>query len=319
MSSTKDAAHFWDLYFRNLFVRLERSANGYRGLAYADPISARAPVGFFRPRQTKAIEISMDELRRYDYDGDGRFSLILRRPATLIAALDAVIAMTYPYRDPAPYGKERMAELCSLLRARIMPSRDGGLESAHQILSRMIAEHTPALDQPIAALVWVLGEQRQKLSAPYVLEVVKNSSYWPFARHQLHFTAVDTAFSALWKIDEKGITWEVLDLMRHSSESGKRKMAALMERLFSTTELLSLDRLDEKYLDPEFWANYLAPFRNAGPLDFDRNDAHSLFWEIRFLSAIRLPIRESELLKRLYGDEVGTVRQVVARRLEQRM
>lgn len=310
-----DAALFWDLYFRNLFVRLERSGKGYRGEAYADPASAKPPAGFFRERKLRTVEIRMDHLRDYDYRSDGRFALILERPSGIRAALDAVIEKRYPYRDPAPFGKERMAELCTALRDRI---GDGSLSAAERLLLRMIAEHTPALDQPIAALVWLVGEQRQKGSAPVLLSVLRNSSYWPFAEHRLHFTPVDAAFSALWKIDEKGITGELLEFMRMTSESGQRKIAALFERLLSTAELLSLDKLGERYLDPEFWADAIGNVLGASPLDRDRRDADALFWEIRLLAAQRLPRSETAVLEKLSLDEVGIVRDAARVHIERR-
>ena len=183
----------------------------------------------------------------------------------------------------------------------------------------MIEDHTPALDQPIAVLVWILGEQRDRSSATVLYEVLYNSSYSAFAPHRLHFTAVNAAFSALWKVNEKTVVWKILDLMRDSSESGRMKMAALIERLFSTTELLSLDRCGDQYSDFNFWAKLLEPFRAYGPLEWDRWDVNSLFWEIRLQAAIRLPLQEMKLLDRLGGDEVGTIRDLVSLRLRQRI
>lgn len=316
MKANDDAALFWDLYFRNLFVRLERSDKGYRGETYADPISAKPPVGFFRERKLRTVEIGMGRLRDYDYRTDGRFALILERPSGIRAAFDAVIEKWYPYRDPAPFGKERMAELCTGLRDR---TGDGSLTAAEHLLSRMIAEHTPALDQPIAALVWLIGEQREKRSAPVLLEVLRNSSYWPFAEHRLHFTPVDAAFSALWKIDEKGITGELLEFMRMTSESGQRKIAALFERLFSAAELLSLDKLGERYLDPEFWAEATGGVLPASPRGQDVRDAGALFWEIRLLAAQRLPQTETAVLEKLSTDEVSIVRDAARAHFERRL
>jgi hypothetical protein len=167
----------------------------------------------------------------------------------------------------------------------------------------MINDHQPSWDQPIAALVWLLGEQRDRSSAPVLIEVLRNSSYSVFAKHRIHFTAVDAAFSALWKINDKTTLWKILELMRESSESGRRKMAALFERLFSTNELLSLDLYGDKYTDADFWSALLEPFRRYGHLDWDRRNVDALFWEIRLLAAIRLPVQEAAPLNKLAADE----------------
>ena len=311
-----DIAAFWDLYFRNQFVQLERNANGYRGLAYADPASAAPPAGFFRKRELRVIEIAFDRLRQWDYRADLRFDLILKRPTTMAEAIDRVIERNYPYRDPAPFGKERMAELGGVLRTQFQQAGHNSaitLELAQHVLVKMIAEHTQALDQPIAALAWLLGEQRDRSSAPMLVEVVRNSSYFPFAAHRLHFTPVDAGFSALWKVNGKQVTSELLKIMEGGSESGRRKIAALMERLYSTKELLSLDRCGERYLDPLFWRELIPADRPLS--DWDRVDTSAIFWEVRLLALTRLPIQDLNLLEKLANDEVGTVREAAAARL----
>jgi hypothetical protein len=195
---------------------------------------------------------------------------------------------------------------------------DDSWRVAEELLSRMIAEHSAALDQPIAALVWLIGEQRERHSAEVLLEVLRNSSYWPFPKRRLHFTAVDAAFSALWKINEKGITGELLEFMRMTSGSGQSKVAALFERLFSTAELLSIDKLGEHYLDPEFWADVTSSALRASPTERDAGDANALFWEIRLLAAQRLPVSQTAALEKLTADEVSLVRDMARAHIERR-
>src|ERR1700741_1195036 len=265
MTHHTEAGQFWDLYFRNLLVRLEREGGNYRALAYADPQSVGAPIGFLRESKLRSVAVSKDQLLGYDYGADERFALLLKRPKTLIASLEAIISKTYPYRDAAPFGKVRMAELCFQLRVKLLTEKtDVSVTAGENILSQMIANYVPVLDQPIAALVWVLGEQRQTSSATVILDVIRYSPYVSSARQRLHFTSVDAAFSALWKINDKTKMWQILQLMVDSNDSCRRKLAALFERLLSTRDLLGLHLLGEQYSDPDFWTKFLEPFRSSG-------------------------------------------------------
>lgn len=305
-----DIAAFWDLYFRNQFVRLERGAAGYRAVTNAEPAAAAPPAGLFRERKLKAIEITFDRLRQWDYAGDPRFARIRERPAAdYAAALKLVIEQSYPYRDPGPFGKERMAELAIGLRKEL---EHGG--TPEQLLLKKISEHTPAQDQPLAVLAWLIGERRDRASAPALLEVVRNSPDFPFAAHRLHFTPVAAAFSGLWKINNKEVTPELLAMMENASDSGKRKIGALMERLYSTKELLSYDKCEEGYFDPGFWRKVIPEGRSLA--EWDRADANALFWEIRYLAAERLPAEDRTTLEKLAADEVGTVGEAAKARLQ---
>lgn len=310
------AIQFWDLYFRNEFVRLERDSNWYKGVVYVNASSPGAPAGMFRKRPKKEVQVFRTELGSYDYSSDGRFALFFAGPKSIGAALEAVIAKEYPYRDPAPFGKDRMAELCVDLRARMKLTNDSEADLAivHSDLSRMIEDYYVGFNQSIAALVWLLGELRQRSSAEFVLQVLQNSPYSRTGKIQLHFTAVNAAFSALWKINDKQSVWKALDLMRGSDTSGQQKVGALIERLFSTKELLSLDLLDEDYLSVDRWLTRLEPFRGWRTNDWDRYDASSLFWELRCLAASRLPVHATELREVLLRDEVATVRETARQR-----
>ncbi|MEA3643189.1 MAG: hypothetical protein VBE63_25095 [Lamprobacter sp.] len=313
MTEPIKAAQFWDLYFRNLFLRLERDGSGYKGVAYANDSGLGPPAGIFHERPQTQIQVSRAELVSYDYSSDGRFSLFLARPKSIGTALDAIISQSYPYRDPAPFSKERMAQLCAELRERIGSAneREADLSVLHGELSRMLVEYAPSFDQPIAALVWLLGELRQRDSAEPILQVLQNSPYCPIGKVQVHFTALNAGFAALWKINDKASIWKALELMRESDTSGRQKLGALIERLFSTKELLSLDLLEEDYFSVDFWLARLKPYRDWNTNDWDRYDTNALFWELRCLAAMRLSASEGGLSQMLLRDEVATVREAV--------
>jgi len=309
-----DAREFWDLYYRNRFVRLERRDGFCRGAA---AVGEGGLTGLVRAPELRQVEIPLARLRSYDYAADGRFARLLERPQTMAQAITQVEQLRYPYRDPAPFGKERMAELLGWVRANFGSGGQADLAQAdvERIVAAMVDGHRPEFDQPLAALVWLLGEMRQRSATPALMLVVRNSSFVPFARTVLHFTAVNAAFSALWKVDDKSMLGEWLVLMAESSATGKHRMAALLERLLSTDELLGAERCGDAYTDAAAWARYLQPMRGYGPVDWDRHDARSLFWEIRWLAATRLPPGEREALNLLVHDEVTLVREAAVARL----
>jgi hypothetical protein len=312
--ATDDVREFWDLYFRNRFVRLERRDGVYRGAAR---LGEGGLAGLLREPELRLVEIPLQRLRSYDYAADGRFSRLLERPQAMAQACAQVEELRYPYRDPAPFGKERMAELLAWVRSTFGQGgqREFAQADVERIVADMITGHRPEFDQPLAALVWLLGEMRQRSAAAVLMLVVRNSSFVPFARIALHFTVVNAAFSALWKVDDKSMLGEWLTLMAEASPSGRHKMAALLERLLSTDELLGAERCGDAYTDAAAWARFLLPMRANGPLEWDRHDARSLFWEIRWLAATRLAPGEREALTPLANDEVTIVREAAIARL----
>jgi hypothetical protein len=177
----------------------------------------------------------------------------------------------------------------------------------------MVAARSEEWNDAIAALVWFLGERRQHSSSAAIMDVVRYSGHLHPTGFHLHFTAVDAAFSALWKIDDKMQLVDLLTLMRQADPTGQRKFAALFERLLSTHELLSIEQCGDDWFTPEFWAKKIEPLRNYAPEDWDRYDAHSLFWELRYSAATRLNPGDP-VLQMLARDAVDTVRlQAVSR------
>lgn len=312
-----NSERFWDLYFRNLFLDLQRSRARYIGLTFVHPEYAHPPLGLAREPGKLEIEIPFNELSQYGYEADGRFNRIDHQLVDIKGAYDEVIAFTYPFREPAPFGKARMAELFHEISLEFFPftGTPHSVADLEQALREMLENFIPALNQHIAALSWFLGERRQRSSAKVLLAVIENSALVLNARLSVHFTAVDAAFSALWKVNNKEVLWELLDVMREVDERGRRKIAPLFERLLSTRDLLSLEHCGDMYLDPGFWSRTLEPYRKYTFTDWDQYDVDALFWEIRYLAALRLPKGSFTAIRKLAADEVGTVRAAALARL----
>jgi len=301
------AQQFWDYYFRNAFLMLERKNGQYTGQIFVESENGLSK-GLLEKRQQKFVVIDMTALHHYDYLHDGRFALMLQRPTDPSEAFTAVVRKTYPYREAAPFGKQRMSELFSEIYLHWhQSSAPITLSGFEQIVMNIIAQYKDSDNQQLAALAWLLGEQRQRSSSKALLAIVSNAAFVPFAQHRIHFTSVDTAFSALWKVNDKRSMGDLITLMRNSSSAGQHKIAPLFERLVSTTELLSLERCDENYFSPEFWERFITPRRNYTDTEWDQYDTDSLFWEIRFLSASRLSATETIFLNKLVNDEVQIV------------
>ena len=297
------AAEFWDHYFHDDFIRLERRTDKYAG---AIAKGSGGPFSFLTGAKTIDIVMPISDLRSYDYTSDPRFTLIAKVPADISAAYSAVEAQTYPYRDPAPFAPQRLAEL--LAEIRMAYFSDGGpditLSSVDKALSDMVDSYTPSMAQPVAALAWFLGERRDIASAEALISVVADSDYLGGA---MHFTAVDAAFDALWKINAKLHLPALVHLMRQASESGRRSIGALLSRLLSANEMLSADLLGPKYYQAEYWASKISGANAKTQADWDRYDVNALYWEVRYLAALRLSKQDVAALRQLANDEVGIV------------
>jgi|CZKX01.1.fsa_nt_gi hypothetical protein len=308
------AERFWDLYFRNAFLTLERLDRGYLGKVFEKSASKQPPEGLLRDTAEIEVAISFTALHEHDYSGDSRFALITKRPAELDLAFQAVIDQTYPYRAAAPFGKQRMSELLLQIRHMLHLS-PMTLSALERITLSLVENHTEAQNQPLAALAWFLGERGERSSSSPLMAIVQNAPFSPFAKHRLHFTPVDAAFTALWRVNDKTSLGTMLELMRVTTDAGRRKIAPLFERLLSTRQLLSLETCGEDYFRPDYWVSVLRPYRNFTPGDWAAYDVQSLFWEIRYQTAFRLPPDSVESFRKLESDEVATVRDAVRARL----
>lgn len=313
------AQQFWDYYFRNAFLTLERKNGQYTGHIFADSENGSSKV-LMNERIQTSVEIGSAALHHYDFMHDDRFALMQKRPIDPSEAFSAVIQKTYPYREAAPFGKQRMSELFSEIHLIGYQSHAPiTISNFEQIVINIVADYKDSDNQKLAALAWFLGEQRQRSSAKSLIAIVSNAAFVSFAQHRIHFTSVDTAFSALWKVNDKRSMGDLLMLMSNSSSSGQRKIAPLFMRLVSTTELLSLDRCDANYFNPEFWESFFSPRTNFTDTEWDQYDTDSLFWEIRFLSALRLSATETIFLRKLANDEVKIVSDTARKKLAEKM
>ncbi|MDY6994009.1 MAG: hypothetical protein SVR94_15590 [Pseudomonadota bacterium] len=306
------AEQFWDYYFRDDFINLKRDNNGYMGEIYENTSQSHTPLSLVKEFSKKNIEISKTILKKYDYSNDKRFFLISTPTDHLSKAFTAVLEKTYDYRQPAPFGKQRMSELFVLLRHhyQLNPNNHLTISLLEKTLKQMIESYSKEMIQPIAALVWFLGECRQISSADVLILTVENSKYIHNSVPSIHFTAVNTAFNALWKINPKLKLPNLIKLMKQANESGKRKFAPLFTRLLSTNEMLSLDLLGNDYLNPDYWAGIIKRYNHNTQLDWDQFDTNALFWEIRYLAALRLPSTDANLIK-LANDEVSIIAKTV--------
>jgi len=308
-----DAAAFWDLYFRHQFVRLERGADVWRGERRVGAGAQGVPGALLGERRTETVTVAVSALRRHDYAADPRFALTRVLDMTPAAALEAIVAQRYPYRDAAPYGRSRMSELMRGLQPRL--SSGEGLRGFEQLLRTLLVDAAAPRDPAIAALVWFLGERRSTSSAPVLVEALARSHYVRPQAEALHFTATDAAFTALWKIADKSRLDELLDLMRRATSTGRWRFGQLFERLLSQEQLLGPAVLGDAYADPQAWARRIEAAGARDARAWAVHDARSLFWEIRLLAAQRLDAADRATLELLAADEVESVAAVARERL----
>ena len=301
---------FWSLYFSDRFLRLRNNSNKYIGEIFDKEISLQNGDLF---NEKIIIEINTDNLHLYPYIKDGCFSLLTKRPQKAKDAIRAIINKSYPYRDAAPFSKAYMAEL--FFQAYPKDLENKSLQNLEQTTLTLAQYAKQELSQLLTAHVWLLGELRQRSSSKALLTIIHNASFVSTVNDPLHFSTVDTAFSALWKVNDKSSLFELLSLLRKTSEDGKEEIIPLFERLLSTNKLLSLSECGDNYYNIEFWENYLAPMKHFNEYEWDVYDANSLFWEIRYLAAMRLPLSDIKTLTQLAKDEVKTVSNMAKERL----
>jgi hypothetical protein len=309
-----DAKEFWDMYFGDVFLILERTRSEYRGRIFAQPEKASILGGLFAVNPEIEVIATMAELRDYAYADDGRFGLSRQMSLPVGEAIEQIIQKTYPYRDPPPFGKRRMSELFSDVKREFV-QRAPSLPALEAMVQNKVDDYTDEKIQPLAALAWFLGQRREISSSKALLAIVRNADFVPYARRFIHFTAVDAAFSSLWKVNDKFVLFELLELMHEMPAEGWRKLAPLFSRLLSSGQLLSMEQCGSDYFRPEYWGRLLQPRRNFSATDWHRFDADSLFWEIRYLSALRLPTHDADSLRKLAGDEVSVVRDLALARM----
>ena len=304
-----NATEFWDLYFRNKFLKLERRSDKYIGLIF-DKIESAGKGLFNDDRVT--VEIYKDNLKSYQYDNDGRFALLSKRPIRAKTAIKEIINQSYPYRDAAPFGKKRMSEL--FLQMYPSEIEVNSVAMLEQTVLTLVQQYNQDLSQLLAAHAWLLGELRQCSSSKALLNIIHHAPFVLSVSNPLPFTPIDVAFSALWKINDKSSLLTLLKLLYKTTDAGKRKIIPLFERLLSTNKLLSLTECDD-YYEVEFWRSILMQRKDFTKYDWASYDTSSLFWEIRYLAAIRLPSKETKMLTILINDEVKIISDIAYKKL----
>lgn len=296
---------FWDIYFQNRFVELYRHPSGYSGRCSRERASLRTFLG---EPEYEAITITHTEITGHDYDNDGRFAQLKNVPATLHEAVYRLVETSYPYRVPPPFGSKRMSELMAHTALRFMWPDDESLrlDQVHATV-RALQSSLPGSSQQLDAVIWLLGERQERMSARTIVDGIVASEQLPGGhKNKLSHSVLSTSFEALVKINNKSVFEPLLAVMDGSQHSGRLRIAALFKRLFSTTHLLSLQALGEDYFSPQYWRREFHPYANFTDIQWDRFDADSLFWETRFQATRRL-VHGDATLRKLRDDEVSLV------------
>ena len=306
---TTDARLFWDLYFKNRFVELTRGEVEINGKYLHELPPGKSQ---FSEPMHGSLTIERDELRRYGYQNDGRFSGILRTPQRPHESIQKLVDRSYPFREPPPFGAERMSELFQQMSDQFGWPQDASMNAEYfnRSAQSLASPFKPENSQPLSALLWILGEQRERIYSKIMVQVIEESQHLHSGhKDKMPVSTVNTALEALWKTDDKSRLKPLLKIMDDSNHSGRLKIAALFKRLLSTTHLLSLEALGEKYYSAGYWEGLIRPYSNYSDAQWDRFDTKSLFWEIRHLATKRI-VAKDEGLKNVVDDEVTLVREL---------
>ncbi len=306
---TTNARLFWDLYFKNRFVELTRGEVEISGKYLHELPPGKSQ---FSEPQHGSLTIERAELRSYEYQNDGRFSEILKAPQNLQESIQKLVDRSYPFREPPPFGAERMSELVQQMSPQFGWPQDGSMtaEHANRSAQSMASPFKLENSQLLSALLWILGEQRERIYSKVMVQVVEEAQRLPSGhKDKTPLSVVNTALEALWKTDDKSRLEPLLKTMDHSDHSGRLRIAALFKRWLSTTHLLSLEALGENYYSVGYWEGLIRPCSNYSDTQWDRFDTKSLFWELRHLATKRIAAKD-EGLKNVVDDEVTLVREL---------
>ena len=315
-SKNEQSRLFWDLYFQNRFVELTRTTTEVSG-KYTRPL--HSGQSYFSDRTFDSLKITREQLKSHEYESDGRFSEILKAPRQLNESVQKIMDGSYPYREPPPFGASRMAELMRQLSARFEWPHGSSLTS--EVLDRaarsIISQFRHDDGQPLNALLWLLGERRDRLFSDVLVSAIEESERLSKGhKDKIPSSVINTAFEGLCKINDKTFVNRLLTIMDHSEHSGRLRVAALFKRLLSTTQLLSLETLGENFYAVGYWERVISKCAGYSEAQWDRFDAGSLFWDNRYLAAKRLAPGD-ECLRQLSDDEVSFVRKLAKTNLIQ--
>lgn len=317
----KAVSTFWDLYFTNALVSLERLPTHYRFEAF-EPGRLNSPASWFNLDEAPATyELPLDCLAQYKYLEDERFKRLALRPFHLRDTLTKIGQTTYPYRDAAPLPKRAMSErLMEIFPARLLQdpgTSDAILEAiATRTIQTCLDKPDDSLSTVQSALIWVLGEHRSRASAPVLVQILMRAAWAPFRAHEpVSELQVNLALSALLKINDKSSLPQLLALFENCEVDGRRKLAPLLERQLSRESMPGILRSGERYLDPANWsAAYQAALADCQG-HWPEFEAREVFWEHRFLAAWRADPSDHSVLEVLQHDEVRVVALLAQARL----
>jgi hypothetical protein len=315
---TLTAAEFWDLYFRDAFVRLQRSRAGMSGEVLKDGRAAsvvEALRGIGHKQQTQAVEAGAQVLRAYDDRGDPRFDIFPAWEWSLEAASLAVVEGRYPYRAAAPFAPERLGIVVEELRRAVPAVRGFTVAALARWLDERVVAPGAQGDQRVTAAAWLLGERRDPAAVPALLQLLRHARPFEPAERAVASVAAEAAWSALGKIADPSCLAPLLELMKQGDSTLRWKCARLFEWLLSTTTLLGSSELGDRFPEPATWAPHVEEAARLAPEAWDRRLGNALHWELRALASLRCAASDRELLLRLADDEVGAVRRLALKRL----
>jgi len=308
-----DAKGFWDLYFRNRFVEMTRDADWINGVARMEPAAGKSS---FAEAPMVSVRIKRDDLKRYACETDGRFAEIRKAPTSLVESVRRLADESYPFREHPPFGAKRMGELLKQAMEQFDWPRDASFSPDMLIhsIQCLASNYKPENGQLLNALLWVAGEQKQRVFSKVIMSAIAESQPLPSGHNRKMSAAVEnTAFEALWKINDKSCCDSLLQVMELSDHSGRLRCAAVFKRLFSNSRLLSLEALGENYFSPGYWKELIKAGAANSAVQWDRFDTKSLFWEIRYLAAVRLEPKDAAF-RTIMDDEVSLVRELAVRK-----
>lgn len=270
----------------------------------------------FSEAKTIPVWIRRDALKLYPYETDGRFAEVKKLPASLSESVRRIIDGSYPFREHPPYGAKRMSELWGQAREQFDWPNDAPMspEMLIRSIQSTVSAFRPEDGQMLNALIWIAGEQKQRVYSKVIMAAIAQSQALPSGhKDKMPASVENTAFEALWKINDKSCCEGILAMMNRAEHSARLRCAAVFKRYFSTTRLLSLESLGENYYSPGFWENMIKSLGPKEPTEWDRFDTKSLFWEIRYLAAMRLDAKDAAIAELLH-DEVSLVRDLASKK-----
>lgn len=303
------AKEFWDAYFRNAFVKLQRVPAGYLGVISSEVGNTNLPLIF---EEVKQITIAIDDetLAQYHYDMDERFNLLYLRES-ISHQYKSIITQDFHYITPPPFEPSKMSNLFAKVH------KDEGfdlealnMETLCQIISSRISKRISEQHTSNVALTWFSGELRDSRVGSTLVRIIAQSKLVNF-HDPIYADIVNKALSALQKVNAKNQVDELIELLGKASGSGKLMLGQLIGLLLSQDRLMTHAEIGDKIESPAYWEDYLKDINS----NWNRFDTNHILWEYRYMAASRMNCTLIKELKKLSSDVVPVVSEASKNRL----